>query len=380
MRQFVSILAGFGAASFGVASLLATSAAAQVPQVMTDIAPVHGIVARVMDGVGEAELLFGADVSPHHAALRPSQARALSQADLVVWMGPGLAPQLESVIGGLSGSAAVMVLPQVPGTNLLPIREGALFEHSHAGHDHGGHAGEAEHEAHEEHEDHEGHDHEGHDHEGHEDHGDEDHGEHEKHEEHAGHDHGDDHGHDHGHDHGAHAPGSMDPHSWLDPDNARIWALAISDELARLDPENAAQYAQNAQGFRDELKGLMGSLSAELAPAADTGFVVLHDATQYFEHRFDLQATAAISASDAQSPSLARMTALREALAGRGNICAFSEPQPGDKLVRTAGEGLTLRQAELDPLGLGIEPGPQFYGQLIAQMGASFVGCLLADS
>ena len=71
--------------------LAASTALADVPQVATDIAPVHGLVSRVMQGVGTPELIVPAGATPHDFALRPSQARALQNADLVVWMGPALA-------------------------------------------------------------------------------------------------------------------------------------------------------------------------------------------------------------------------------------------------------------------------------------------------
>jgi len=38
---------------------------AKSPQVVTDIAPVHSLVARVMDGVGTPDLLVPQSASPH---------------------------------------------------------------------------------------------------------------------------------------------------------------------------------------------------------------------------------------------------------------------------------------------------------------------------
>jgi len=57
------------------------------PKVLATIAPVHSLVSGVMQGVSAPELLLSADQSPHHYSLRPSQARALLTADLVVWIG-----------------------------------------------------------------------------------------------------------------------------------------------------------------------------------------------------------------------------------------------------------------------------------------------------
>ncbi len=59
----------------------------------------------------------------------------LSDADLVVWMGPALTPWMEGPINTLSGQARVIALLHVDGTKVLPFRHGVMFE----GHGHGEH-------------------------------------------------------------------------------------------------------------------------------------------------------------------------------------------------------------------------------------------------
>ena len=41
--------------------------------------------------------------TPHGYAMRPSEAAALEDADIVVWIGPDLTPWLEDAIGTLAG-------------------------------------------------------------------------------------------------------------------------------------------------------------------------------------------------------------------------------------------------------------------------------------
>ena len=76
--------------------------AGAAPRVAADIAPVQSIAARVMAGVGEPGLILPPGASPHGYALRPSEARLLQDADLVVWVGPALTPWLADPIATLA--------------------------------------------------------------------------------------------------------------------------------------------------------------------------------------------------------------------------------------------------------------------------------------
>ena len=89
---------------------LSSAAPAGVPAVVTDIPPVQGIVAAVMEGVGMPEVAMGGGADPHHGALRPSEARALAQADMVVWVGPQLSPSFTRAVGALAGGATLIAL------------------------------------------------------------------------------------------------------------------------------------------------------------------------------------------------------------------------------------------------------------------------------
>ena len=87
--------------------ILGNTAFADVPKVAVDIAPVHSLVSRVMEGVGTPELVIPAGASPHGYSLRPSEAKSLQDADMVIWMGEDLAPWMENSIETLSNNAEV---------------------------------------------------------------------------------------------------------------------------------------------------------------------------------------------------------------------------------------------------------------------------------
>jgi zinc transport system substrate-binding protein len=331
---------------------LASGAMADAPRVATDIAPVQSLVARVMQGVGEPDVIVRSGASPHGYAMRPSEAAALEEADLVFWMGEGLTPWLEGAIDALASEAHAVELLGAAGSRVLPFREGVAFET---------------------HDDH-GHDDHGHDDHDHDDHGHEDKSHEDKdHEDHAeAHDHDHEHGHDHAHD-------GADPHAWLDPANAQAWLGLIAQELSEHDPENATVYAANAEAAQAELQALSEEIKAQLAPVRDAPFLVFHDAYQYFETAFGISAAGAISLSDAVAPGPARIAALREMAEARGVTCVFSEPQFDPKLVETVfGEGVS--HGVIDPLGSQLAAGPGHYPQMLRDMAGAMVACVSGAS
>ncbi len=337
-----------------IATLLGGTAMADVPNVAVDIAPVHSLVARVMDGVGTPDLILPPGASPHGYSLRPSEAAALQDADVVVWMGERLAPWMEGAVGTLAGDAAVLTLLEADGTMLLDYREGALFEkHAHGDtDDHADHAEDA-------------HDHEEeHDHEDEHDHAEDDH----DHEAHS------DDEHDHGEE--AHAHGDFDSHAWLSPTNAGTWLNLIAAELSAADPENAGTYYANAAAGREELEALKAEVNALLEPVRGGNFIVFHDAYQYFETDFDFPAAGAISLSDAADPSPARIVEIQGRVRAEGIDCVLTEPQFNPGIVATVLEGTEAKTGVSDPIGATLEPGPTLYPQLIRNLATSLAECL----
>lgn len=386
------------------ATLMGGTAMADVPSVAVDIAPVHSLVARVMDGVGTPDLIVQPGASPHEYSLRPSEAAALQNADIVVWIGEDLTPWMENAVETLATNASVTTLLEADGTTLFDFREGALFEahdhgdedhddhddHDHAEHgedehaDHDDHGDEehADHDDHDKHDDEEHADHDAHSDEDHADHDDHDHAEHgeDKHadhddhgdEEHADHDDHDDHGDDHAeHDHGDH-----DPHAWLSPQNASAWLNVIAASLSTADPDNAGTYFANAAAAREEMAALSAEVNATLEPVRGGNFIVFHDAYQYFETDFNFPASGAISLGDASDPSPARIAEIQGRIRDEGVNCVLAEPQFNPGLVATVLDGTDANASVIDPLGAELEPGADLYPQLIRNMANTLADCL----
>lgn len=93
--------------SLAATSLLAASTGmAQPPTVVTDIPPIHSLVAMVMGDAGAPVLLLDRGGDAHDFQMRPSQAQAVAGADLVVWMGAGMSPWLGRALDGTAAGGA----------------------------------------------------------------------------------------------------------------------------------------------------------------------------------------------------------------------------------------------------------------------------------
>ena len=346
----------------GVAVMGISAAASAAPTVLVSIKPLYGLTAALMEGLGTPRLLLAGTASPHGYSLRPSDAQALSEADVVVWVGPSLETFLVEPLETLAEDSRIVEAMEADGITLLAAREGGIWAphvHHHADadeeheHEHADDEDEHEHEhAEDEHE---------HEHAEHEEDEDEHHDEHEEHEE--------------AHHHHEGEMG-MDPHVWLDPLNATAIAEATAAALIAEDPDNAARYRANLAELEEELAALDASLATSLAPLRGRSFLVFHDAYQYLDRRYGLDAAGSVAVSPEHRPGARRMAELRALILQRGVACVFAEPQFSSALMETLVEGTDVGFGTLDPLGVAVEKGPKAYQGIMKDLDDSLVACL----
>ncbi|MFM9851048.1 MAG: zinc ABC transporter substrate-binding protein [Hyphomicrobiaceae bacterium] len=299
------------------------------PKVVATIKPIHALVAGVMAGVGEPKLLIDGAGSPHTFTLKPSDARALNQSDMVFRVSDILEPFMIKVLTALPKSVRVITLEDAPGLTLHKMRSGATFEqHTHDHGPKGRHVKKAD-------------------------------------------------AHDH-HDHGK--PGksaqSNDGHIWLDPANAKVITQYIASVLATEAPEHAARFKENADAVSRSLDQLDVELRQTLKPIAGRPYIVFHDAYHYLEGRYGLTAAGAVTVSPEIAPSAKRLSELRKKISTLKAVCVFAEPQFEPKLVRTITEGTSARTGTLDYLGASLKPGPDLYFNVLRSLAADLKACL----
>jgi len=313
-------------------------------KVVTSIKPIHSLAAYVMDGVGKPNVIVDGYNSPHGFSLKPSHAKMIENADLIIWVGEDLEAFLEKPLDSIAKKAKKVELMDLKGIKKLKFREKNIFE----GHDDHGHKKDK-------HDDH------GHKKDKHDDHG---------HKEHKDHGHKED-KHDDGHE--GHAHGEHDPHIWLDPMNAKVIIKEITNQLVKLDSANSAKYKANSREAISDIDALTNSIKKDLNK--NSRVVVFHDAYQYFENRFGIKVLGALTVNTDVLPGAEQLAEIREVIEHEKVNCIFSEPQFNPSIIKTIAKDTNIKTGVLDPLGATLDKGKGMYSKLLKNMSSSFKGC-----
>ena len=310
-------------------------------KVVASIKPVHSLVSYVMDGVGRPDLIVDGYNSPHGFSLKPSHAKIIENADLIIWVGEDLEAFLEKPLNTIAKKAVNVEIMELKSIKKLKFREKNVFE---------------------DHDDH------GHKEKKHDDHG---HGHKEKKHDDHGHGHKEKKHDDHGHE--GHAHGEHDPHVWLDPMNAKVIIKEIEKQLIKLDPNNSSKYKANSKKAQSELDNLTKNIKRDLK--GNLRFVVFHDAYQYFENRFGIKVLGALTVNPDVLPGAEQLSEIREVIEHEKVNCLFAEPQFNPAIIKSIAKDTKIKTGVLDPLGATLDKGKSMYMDLLKEISNSFKGC-----
>ena len=400
-------------------AILSSPASANAPVVASDIAPIYSLVARVMEGVGTPGLMINRASSPHNYALRPSEAKLISTAQVIFWVGDDLTPWLGEVISNLADeNARVVNLISGEGIKILEYRNRKDFDHDeqhhyeqhhdeqHHGEQHHDeqHHGEQHHYEQHHDEQHHGEQHhyeQHHDeqHHGEQHHDEQHHGEQHHYEQH--HDeqhHGEQHHYEQHHDeqhHGEqhhyeqhhyeqhrdeyhrdehHHDGTKDPHIWLDPENGKAMLDIIAAILAEIDPTNAEIYAANAKKGKNEINQTVAMINKNLA-VHEISFIAFHDAYQYFERHFGISSKGNVSEGGAIIFGMAAIADLRDKVGNDGISCILTERGANTRLVARVLEGSSAKIVIIDPLGATLPLDKMLYHEVLKNIAVTLEAC-----
>jgi zinc transport system substrate-binding protein len=101
-----------------------------------------------------------------------------------------------------------------------------------------------------------------------------------------------------------------DPHVWLDPVLAQSMVETIRTALAKVDPDHAAAFAENAKRFSAELQTLHEEFQAGLAHCARREVVTSHAAFAYLAKRYGLMLVPVMGLNPESEPTPAQLASI----------------------------------------------------------------------
>lgn len=314
-----------GAATVGLAALLGSANALAATQVVTSLKPIELLVKAVAADDVEVTTLVPPGSSPHNYTMKPSQRRALENADAIFWVGP----EMETFLTRLLSSSEFQ-------GRTHSLMHGEDVPEVDTNDDHEGHDDHAEH--------------------GHDDHG---HG-HEKETGHDAHDHGD----------------GEDPHIWLDPALALDMARDIHKVLAQQDGADLAALDANLKRFEQNLSAAESDITTRLKPVADIDLFTYHDAFTRFVEHYGLKLEGILTLNPELSPGARHIAEVQQKLQEANQPCLLTEPQFNRQWWRSITEGLDITFSTWDPLATDIEPNRDGYITFQQSLADAVLKCL----
>ena len=312
--------------------------ASETKGVVSTIQPINSLVNAVIGNTGKTISLIPAKASPHEYKLKPSDTKKLQNANIIFFVSDHLETSLTKVFKNLPKNIKIINLMEDAGIKHLAIRDNEAWERHDHHHRHGDHDDYDKHVKKDDDHDHDKHS--------------------KKHDDHDDHEKED------------------DVHIWLSPDNAVKIIKKINKELSLFFPENAKTYNQNANQMIKKINQLKVELKKELLGIKDEPFIVFHDAYQYFETSFDLNAVGSVALEGDIASSPKQISFIKDKIVKLKASCVFQEPQFDRRLVQIVVESTNAQIGILDPLGVNIKSGENFYLQLLKNMAKSLKDCL----
>jgi ABC-type Zn uptake system ZnuABC Zn-binding protein ZnuA len=116
------------------------------------------------------------------------------------------------------------------------------------------------------------------------------------------------------------------PHYYLDPLNLKVVANHLAEVFARLDPANAAEYADNAKAFGEKMNKALAAWEKDMEPFKGMPVVTFHKNYDYFLSCFGLKLLATVELKPGIPPTPRHLAETAEAMKKAGARVVLYQP------------------------------------------------------
>ena len=145
-----------------------------------------------------------------------------------------------------------------------------------------------------------------------------------------------------------HEHGTLDPHIWMSPLNARIMVRNICDGLVQLDPDSKAYYEKNRDAYLQKLTKLDRDIREGLSGITNRSFIVYHPAFGYFARDYHL--TLLPIEEEGKEPTAASLAHLIAKAKEHKIRVIFASPQFNPQSAEVIAAAIEGRVVFIDPL------------------------------
>jgi manganese/iron transport system substrate-binding protein len=165
----------------------------------------------------------------------------------------------------------------------------------------------------------------------------------------------------------------IDPHVWQNAQNGAAIAKVVSEQLAKLSPNNASTYNTNAQKFAQEVTQIDSWIKSQIAtiPPSQRKLVTTHDAFGYYSSSYALPIEGALQGvSTSEAPTAKRVAELTKEIKKSTVPTIFAEKTTNPKLIEQVAKEAKVKVADeelfADGLGEKGSEGETYQKMLIA--------------
>ena len=124
--------------------------------------------------------------------------------------------------------------------------------------------------------------------------------------------------------------GTLDPHIWLDPENAKAITRALAVIHSHANPQYKKLYHTNAQKFAQNMDSAVAKIQPSVAKKRP--YWAYHDAYQYMEPALQLQFIGSLSTDEHLAPKASQLRWLNEQRPQK-QMCLVSQGKPAKGLM-----------------------------------------------
>lgn len=165
--------------------------------------------------------------------------------------------------------------------------------------------------------------------------------------------------------------GSLDPHVWTSPENAKVMAETICQKLSEVDPAHETDYQANLATFQQDIDELEDEIEASLQGITSNKFMVFHPAWGYFARDFGLEQIAI--EIEGSEPSAQELAGIIDEAKEENIQVVFAQPEFSTKTADYIAEEINGQVILISPLS-------EDWLENLRNVGSTFAEVLKSDN